>query len=87
MCKTSEKDTSKYRGSIYVLSMVIHCPNYAHRIPNVSPGLVFGGGLMFGRISDLVYRGTYSGGLIFGILRNLNTHPNIYTLYNVSNWK
>ena len=25
--------------------MVIHCPNYTHRIPDVSPGHIVGGGL------------------------------------------
>ena len=40
-CKTSENDTSKHRGSIYALFMVIHCPNDIHRIPNVSLGVIF----------------------------------------------
>jgi len=50
---------SKYRGSIYDLSMFIHYPNYTHRIPNVSPGL-------FGRIFGEVYRGPIFGELVFG---------------------
>ena len=41
--------------------MVIHCPNYAQRVPNVSPGLIFWG-LIFGRIFELVYRGLIFGG-------------------------
>ena len=43
MQKTSQKDKSIYRGSLYALSMVIHCPNYTQRIPNVSPGFIFWG--------------------------------------------
>ena len=50
--RTLEKDTSKYRGSIYALSMVIHCPNYTCRIPNVSPRLIFEG-LIFRNIFEL----------------------------------
>ena len=39
---------SKYRGSaIYALSMFIHNPNYAHRIPNVNLGLYSGGGVIW----------------------------------------
>ena len=36
---------SKYRGSIYVLSMFVHYPKHTHRIPNVSPEFIFGEGL------------------------------------------
>ena len=40
---TSEKDTSKYRGSMHNLSMLMHYPNYTNRIRNASPGYIFGG--------------------------------------------
>ena len=33
---------SKYRGSIYALSMSIHYPKYTQIIPNVSTGLILG---------------------------------------------
>ena len=53
--------------------MFIHYPNYTHRIPTVSPGLLYGGGLIQGRIFGLVhrwpiFRGLYSG--FYGILEN-----------------
>ena len=49
---------NKYRGAIYSLSMVIHCPHYAHRILNVSRGIIFGGLNIRGRMDfELVYRG------------------------------
>ena len=31
---------SKYKGSIYDMSMFFQYPNYTYRIPNVSPGLI-----------------------------------------------
>jgi len=45
--------------------MVIHCPNFTHRIPNVRPGLIFRE-LILGRILELVYRGLIFRGAIFG---------------------
>ena len=41
--KLQERTKSKYRGSIYALSMSIHYTNYTHKIPNVSPGILLGG--------------------------------------------
>ena len=61
-------DLSRFRDSIYALPMFIHYPNYTHGIPNVSPGLVFGG-LIFRRIFELACRGPIFWGLIFGILK------------------
>ena len=50
--------------------MVIYCPNYAHRIPNVVPGLIFGG-LIIGKIVEFVYRGlvglNWEGSLYSGV--------------------
>ena len=57
LLKASEKDKSKYKDSAYALSMFIHYPIYEHRSSNISPGLIFGGGgLIRGRIFELVYR-------------------------------
>ena len=47
---------NKHRGSIYVLFIFIHYLKNTHRIPHLSPGLIFGG-LIFGRIFGFVYRG------------------------------
>ena len=63
---------SKYRGSIYALSMSAYYPKYTQRIPNASLGLIFQGDI-FGRIFGVVYRrglylGAYTWGLIFRIL-------------------
>ena len=38
-----------------VLSMVINCPSYTHRILNVSPGFIFGGRLIFERKFEGAY--------------------------------
>ena len=38
---TLQKRMRKYRGSIYDISMVILCPNYTHKIQNVSSGRIF----------------------------------------------
>ena len=54
------KDTSKYRSSIDALFMVIQCPCYTHRSPNVSIGLIFGGLHSEGYLSKV------TGGLLFG---------------------
>ena len=51
MRKTSQKSKSKYKGSIFALSMYFHYTNYTHRIQNVISGLIFG------RIIGLTYRG------------------------------
>ena len=68
MRKTSEKGKSKYRGSMFALSIVIHCPIYAHRISNVGPKLILER-FTLGRIFEFVSRGElHSGGLVFGIL-------------------
>ena len=50
--------------------MFTHYPNYTHRTPNVSPGLIFG------RIFELVYRGADARGLIFG-----KTYLRDFTVY------
>ena len=70
-----QKDPSKYRGSIYALFMLNYCPNYTHRISNVSPRLIFAV-LIFGRIFELVYRVLIFGGAIFGIARNSQRYRN-----------
>ena len=58
MRKTSQKKNSKYRGSIYALSMFLHYPNYTHTNPNVTPGLI--------EVRKHFLVGLYSGGLMFG---------------------
>ena len=55
---------SKYRVSIYALSMLIHHPYYKHRIPNGSPELIFQWGIVR-RILELVYRGAYIQGDLY----------------------
>ena len=67
MHKTSQKNKSKYEGSIYALSIFIHYPYYAFKILIVSPGLIFGEGFIFGKILGLVYRVSILGGLTFEI--------------------
>ena len=70
MRKTSaERDASKYGGSIYAMTMVIHCPSYTHRIPNACPGLTFGGACILKDILVSLQGGLCSGGLILGIFR------------------
>ena len=44
---------------MYALPMLINYPNCPSKIPNVRPGFLFGG-LIFGRIFELAYRGAYS---------------------------
>jgi len=44
--------------------MFIHYPINAHRIPNLSPGLIFRG-FIFGRIFELVDRGLLFGGGLY----------------------
>jgi len=61
--------------------MVIHCPNFTHIIPNLSPLLILGG-LIFGRIFELVYRGLYSGVLI--VWKKSGLSGNLY--YPVPNY-
>ena len=70
MHTTSQKNESKYRGSTYALSMFILYPNYTHRIPIGSPGLMFGGVYVWKDLWDSLQVNLYSvnlfsGGLIF----------------------
>ena len=51
---------------MYALFVFIHYANCTHRIPNVSPELIFGGGLIFVKIFELSYRVLILGRLIFG---------------------
>ena len=62
-CVKSHREFYTLKVVIYALSMFINYPNYMHRIQNVSPGLIFR------RISELVYRrDNIQGKLIFRII-------------------
>ena len=56
--------------TMYALSLLIQYPNYTHRVPKVSPGLILGGGgLISGSIFELVYRMAYIwGGYIWALM-------------------
>ena len=41
--------------------MFMYFPNYTHIVPNLNPGLIFGG-FIFERIFELVYKGPIFGG-------------------------
>jgi len=70
---------SKYRGSIYALSMFIHYPKHTHRFPNINPGLIVGEVYIRKDIwvslqgayirRGLIFGGKYSG--FYGILLKL----------------
>ena len=75
---------SKHRGSIYAPSMFSQYPNYAHRILNVSPGLILGEGVYIQKsiwvsLEGLIFRvgGDTQGFTIYGLA---NEHEKVAAL-------